>query len=336
MSSGAVSLVLPRPGAETTLPPKTIAGPPEESFTSTFGALLPPARYLSTDNGKAAYYSMPPSPPPTPDTQSPDTKSPERVLFIHGVQTPALGMLPLARQLHSSFPTAHFVLLDLWGHGLSDTPVAPHTASLFHGLIDALLDHLQWPSAHMVGFSFGASLTAGYVALRTTRVQSYTLVAPAGLIKSASFSAAEQAHLQPGSDEAAAQKWVLEFLEGGDLLVPADWEERVARGEVVAEAVRKWQMDKHPAHTASVVGIFRDGGVLDNQQRFEAAIATGVPAMVVQGEKDDLCTPGELVQLGFQHVFVVPDVGHAVVRERVPEVAEYGGDCQKFLLTGVH
>lgn len=179
MSSSHPNLVLPRPGADLAPSTAPIAGPSETSFTSTFGNLLPPAQYLTTKNGKAAYYSIPPSSSPEPNT-----KSPERVLFIHGVQTPALGMLPLARKLQASFPSAHLVLMDLWGHGLSDTPVVAHEAGLFHGLIDALLDHLQWPSAHLVGFSFGGSLTVGYAASRAERVQSYALVAPAGLIKS--------------------------------------------------------------------------------------------------------------------------------------------------------
>jgi pimeloyl-ACP methyl ester carboxylesterase len=318
MSAPFPHVVLPRPGVEPPPSKPSIPGPSEESFTSTFGTLLPPAQYLTTNNGKAAYYLIPPS-----SSSGSDTKSPERVLFIHGVQTPALGMLPLARKLHASFPSAHFALMDLWGHGLSDTPVTPHESGLFHGLIDTLLDHLEWPSAHLVGFSFGASLTAGYVATRATRVQSYTLIAPAGLIKSASFTVAEQAHFRHGCDEDAAQKWVVSWLEGGELTVPADWKERIAKGEVVAESLRAWQTHNHSGHTASVVAIVRDGGVMDNQKSFGKAVATAVPSIVVLGEKDDLSTEQELRHLGFKNVFVVPGAGHGVVRERVPEVAGF-------------
>ncbi|EUC35756.1 hypothetical protein COCCADRAFT_89980 [Bipolaris zeicola 26-R-13] len=318
MSSPIHHLVLPRPGAKSPLSNSPISAPAEESFTSAFGTLLPPVRYLTTNNARAAYYSIPPSSSPESDT-----KSPERVLFIHGVQTPALGMLPLARKLHASIPSAHFVLIDLWGHGLSDTPVASHAAGLFHGLIDTLLDHLEWSSAHLVGFSFGASLTVGYVASRASRVQSYVLVAPAGLVKSSSFTPAEQEHFQHDCDEDATRQWVTAWLEGGELIVPSDWKERVARGEVVAEAVREWQTRNHPGHTASVVAIVRDGGVVDNHQSFEKALATEVPSTVVLGEKDDLCTEQELRDFGFDSVFVVPNAGHSVVRDRVPEVAGF-------------
>ncbi|KAK2766331.1 valacyclovir hydrolase [Colletotrichum kahawae] len=303
MSNSSELLVLPRPGGEPVTPTAPIQGPSESAFTNIFGALLPPAKFLETATGKAAYYEMPPS----PDGEGFST--PERVIFIHGV-------------LQGSFPRSHFVLVDLWGHGLSDTPVVPHEASLFHQLIDDLLDHLSWPSAHIVGFSFGASLTAGYTASRAARVQSFTLVAPAGLLHATNFTAMEQQYLhKDNSDEASARKFILEFLEGGELVVPADWKDRVAKGEVVAEAVREWQMREHLGHTASVTAIFRDGHVLDNDVAFGKAVETNIPSLAVLGGLDDLCSESQLRELGFTNVSVVPQVGHGVVRERVPEVA---------------
>jgi pimeloyl-ACP methyl ester carboxylesterase len=310
-----LDLVLPRPNApfDNSKPP--IPGPSESSFTSTFGTLLPPAQYLTTTTGKAAYYEF--------SSSFKDPSPADRVLFIHGVQTPALGMYPLAHALHTQFPTKHFVLLDLWGHGLSDTPVVPHDASLFHKLIDALLDHLAWSSAHFVGFSFGGALTVGYVASRTVRVQSFTLVAPAGLIRLAYFDEVGKAHIRGGGDEVAARKFVIETLEGGELVVPADWKERVGMGEVVAQAVKEWQLREHTGHGASVVGIFRDGGVMDNDGLFAKAVKSGVPNLVVLGGEDDVCTEEQLKELGFKDVKVVPDAGHGVVREKVPEVASF-------------
>lgn len=310
-----VELVLPRPGDKPT-PNSPISGPTEEAFTKQFGALLTPAKYLHTSNGKAAYYELPPS--PLTSTRA----TPDRVLFIHGVQTPALGMLPLASSLIASFPASHFVLVDLWGHGLTDTPIIPHAATLFHQLIDALLDELKWPTVHLIGFSFGGALTVGYVATRPKRIQSFTLVAPAGLIKSANLSTAERNFLGRESDETEARKWVINFLEGSPHpIVPADWEEKVARGEVVAPAIKDWQMREHAGHLASVVAIFRDGGVMDNQEMFLQAAKTGIPSLVVLGAEDDICSKEELGELGFGDVHVVPGTGHNVVREKVPDVA---------------
>lgn len=311
MSATPAPVVLPRPGTTTEGPVQIIPAPTEESFTSTFGALLPPAEYLTTPNGKAAYYSLPP--------EQHHANSP-RVLFLHGVQTPVLGMLPLAQALQSAFPSTHCVLFDHWGHGLSCTPLLPHEPSLFHALIDSLLDHLGWSSAHLVGFSFGGATVAGYVARSPQRVSSFSLVAPAGLLRSSAFTEVQRGYLTGATDEVAAGKWVIEFLEGGQLVVPGDWRERVQRGEVVAEALREWQMRVHEGHPASVVGIFRDGGVMDRHETFAKAAGTGIPSIVVLGELDDLCTVEDLTEAGFKDVVVVPQVGHGVVRERVPEV----------------
>lgn len=316
-------LVLPRPKASYE-PQPPVAGPTESAFVKAFGALLPAAQFLQTPRGKAAYYEIAPS------LSEDDTTKIDKVLFIHGVQTPALGMLPLARALQKSFPAAHMVLIDLWGHGLSDTPVIPHEASLFHELIDNLLDHLSWPSAHIVGFSFGGATTVSYVASRPSRVKSFTLVAPAGLLELSMFTSEEQACLQ-GDDNDAVKKCVLNILEGGDLVVPEDWKERVANGEVVAEAVREWQMRKHPGHTASVVAIFRDGGVMGSHAYFDKAAKTGIPSLAVLGELDSLCSKDQLNGHGFENVFVVPKAVHSVVRDQAAKVANLIGDFWKTL-----
>ena len=303
-------------------PIQTIPAPTETEFTETFGSLLPTAQFLHTTYGKAAFYEL------LPDAGAP----PKRVIIVHGVQTPALGLLPLASALHTSFPHSHCVLVDLWGHGLSDTPIAPHEAGLFHALLDALLDRLGWPSAHFVSYSFGAATTASYVAKHPHRADSMVLNAPAGFIQSSAFTDEQQAYLRGGEGvEDAARAWTLDFLEGGELIVPTDWRERVQRGEVVAEALREWQMRVHKGHTASVVAIFRDGGVLDRSAEFVRAAKTGVDSLVVLGELDDLCCEQDLLDAGFENVHVISQVGHAVVRERVPEVARLVGEFWKNL-----
>lgn len=316
-------LIIPRPG--TDYPTKDpIPGPSEAEFTSTFGTLLPPAQFLETKNGKVAYYSYDPS---STSATSNTPQGPSRVLFLHGVQTPALGLQPLTSRLHTHFPSAQIVLPDLYGHGLSSTPLVPHTLSLFHSLITALLDHLNWPSCHLLGYSLGGATCVSYAAANPRRVESLGLIAPAGLLKSSDFAAE---HLR-GDDEAAAKAYVLRYLEGGDLVVPAGWEERVNRGEVVAEKVREWQMRVHGGHTASVVAVFRDGGVLDGHASFLDVAGSGVRTIAVLGETDDVVTEEWLREVGVSNVVVVKGVGHGVVRQKVAEVAEAVGGFWKSL-----
>lgn len=231
-------------------------------------------------------------------------------------------MLPLAESLHSSFANSHFVLVDLWGHGLSDTPVLPHEPSLFHDMIDSLLDKLAWKSTHLVGYSFGGALAVGYTLSRKPRVQSITLVAPAGLIPYSILSTAEKDRLND-DDELEAQKWVLKWLEGGELVVPLNWKERVVKGEVVAEAVKEWQIRNHPGHMASVLAVVRDGGVFDRDVEFSEVAHGHIPSYAVMAEQDGFSRARDLERTGFKQVSVVQEAGHDVVRKRVPEVASF-------------
>ena len=340
----ADQLVLPRPGA-TFEPRDPIPGPSESSFTSTFGALLPPAKYITLPQGRAAYYFFPAADTASspsisaPPSIIPDTV-PKKVLLIHGVQTPALGLLPLITELRAAFPRTQFAACDLWGHGLSDTPFAPHEGTLFHALIDAVLRELGWKGSSeplaggvgLVGYSFGAVLTMGYLSEylnegeRRRFVDSFVLVAPAGLVRRVWFNEQEKVWLSPScppEHEAQAAQFVVETLEGSSLpiAVPSDWQQKVSKGEIVAQAVKDWEMRNHPGHPASVVGVFRDGSVIDNDQLFVDARKLGLSALVVLGENDGLSSEEEIEEFGFD-VKVVKGAGHAVVRENAGEVAE--------------
>jgi pimeloyl-ACP methyl ester carboxylesterase len=317
--------LLPRPGAEIPLSVDSIPGPSEDLFTETFGHHLPPAKYISTAYGKIAYYTYAPT-----IQQDQSTKSPSRVLFLHGVQTPALGLHPLASTLHTSFLTAEFVLVDLWGHGLSSTPVAAHTPSLFHSLIDSVLDTLEWGSCHLIGYSFGGSTAISYIASspqRARKIESVALIAPAGLWKAGSLDATKLYN----TDFFIAKGHVLDLLEGGPLIVPSDWQSRIARGEIVAEKVREWQMQNHQGHTASVIGIVRDGGVMGQEEVFRAAVENKIPMMAVLGETDDVVFEKDLRGVGVEDVVVVRGVGHGVVRQEVGEVVKHIGKFWKGL-----
>ncbi|KAJ5176625.1 uncharacterized protein N7482_002502 [Penicillium canariense] len=320
----AAPIVLPRPGtAKVHDLPRPIQAPSEADFVATFGQLLPPASFLQTSYGRAAYYELPVSSLAPTDTPSPIS----RVVFVHGVQTSAIGIQPLASALSSRFPHAQCVLVDLWGHGLTDTPTVPYEPALFHSLLEALLVQLEWKDAHFIGYSFGGSTTATFAAAHPERVASMVLVAPAGLVRSSQFDDLQNEYLRGGEGlEEQARAWILEYLEGGQLIVPSDWKERVGQGKVVAEAVRDWQMREHEGHAASVVAIFRDGGVLDKHGEFAEAAKTGIKNLSILGELDGVCSVEDLHGVGMHNVVVIPQVGHAVVRERVPEVASLIGD----------
>lgn len=311
---------LPRPGTVENGEARTIAAPSEADFVSTFGQLLPPASYLQTKYGRAAYYSIP-SAQPTADATTPI----QRVLMVHGVQTCAIGLQPLAKTLSARFPQAHIVLVDLWGHGLTDAPVTPYTPALFHFLLESLLTHLNWSSAHFIGYSFGGSTVATFAASKSHLVSSLTLVAPAGLLRMAQFTPEQQSWFRgdPSISAEEAQNQIIDWLENGPLLVPSDWKERIAKGEMVAQAVKEWQMKNHEGHAASVVAVFRDAGAMDRHEEFKKVKGKGIGNLCVLGENDPVCGVDDLRSVGFENVVVVKGAGHGVVRENVAEVAGY-------------
>lgn len=98
-----------------------------------------------------------------------------------------------------------------------------------------------------------------------------------------------------------------------------DWKERVARKEVVTEAVREWQI-KEPLG-ARCLSMFMDGGAMDSHTVFAEAVKTEIPNFAVLGELDDVCSEKDLKDCGFSNLIVILQIGHSVVGERADEVA---------------
>lgn len=291
-----------------------IAAPSHASLTTSFGHAFPTPQFLTSSIGNTAVYDL-----PAPETET------RRVLMIHGLNTPALGMLTLAKQLQMLDPGTHIVLYDLWGHGLTSTPLQTHTPGLFHAQILQVLSYVAWPTAHIVGFSFGGSTAVSFALHHPWAVQSTVLLAPAGLIRMEALDMRTQDLLRDDNGrEKEAREAVLDMLEGGTLTVPPDWRERSQKGEVVAEALRQWELDEHRGYAYSVFSMFRDGGAMGCEEEFGRFGKEKVRKLVVLGEKDDLCTKEQLVEMRFEEegVKVVMGAGHALGRTHTGEVAE--------------
>jgi pimeloyl-ACP methyl ester carboxylesterase len=251
------------------------------------------------------------------------------VLLIHGANTPALGLLALARELQALDASAHVVLFDLWGHGLSSTPLAPHTAQIFHFQIFQVLNFMRWTGegtdVHILGYSFGACMAARFAVHNPWAARSVALLAPAGILDKAQLSARMRELLDDGtgSRDAEAADCVLEWLEGGPLIVPADWAERVQAGQVVAEAFRAWELEEHKGYALSVLSMFREDNVYGCEDSFREFAGLSLKKVVVLGELDGVCSKSQLVDLGFDNVQVVEKANHGVVRSAAVEVARH-------------
>ena len=295
--------------------PAWVDAPSEESFRASFGPVLPPASYVESALGTTAVYLF---------AGSDEEAIP--VVIIHGIGTPALGMLQLVCELRKLRPTSTIALYDLWGHGLSSTPNAPHTPALFDHQLLALLAHLQWSRVHLVGYSLGASIGASFVASHSRVVRSFFLVAPAGLLRKEDATPGIQKVLSrdPGDklEEGECRAHITAFLEGEEgLVVPSDWQARVRGGQVVPSAIRQWQLDNHAGHAASVSSIIKDGGPFDKHAAFRKAGRAGIPSMAVLGARDDVCSPDALQNVGFGNCKVIAAATHDLVRANAEEIA---------------
>ncbi|KAI1741405.1 alpha/beta-hydrolase [Xylaria scruposa] len=289
-----------------------IPAPSYESFASQFGDAFPKPKFLESGLGITAVYELPP----------PSGESKRQVLMIHGLNTPALGLVPLAKELQALDPDAHIVLFDLWGHALSSTPLLPHTPHIFESQIHQVLSFMKWTSAHILGYSFGGSILTKFALHNPWVVQSATLLAPAGMVNQANFDERMQELLDdPTNREAEAIDAVLSFLEGGPLVVPSDWQERVKRGEFVAEAFREWELKSHRGYPNSVYSMFKEGNVYGCEDYFRRFAQLSLKKLTVLGETDAVCDGDKLAGLGFDNVQIVLNNGHGVVRTAPGEVA---------------
>lgn len=290
-----------------------IPSPGYASFTAHFGTAFPKPQFLESDLGTTAVYDLPP----------PSGQSKRQVIIIHGLNTPAHGMLPLARELQALDANAYIVLFDLWGHGLSSTPLVAHTLQIVHHQVFQVLGFMQWTKAHIVGFSFGGSTAVTFALYNPWIASSVTMLAPGGLLPKEAFSERMQELLDDskGRDNEAID-CVLSFLEGGPLVVPTDWQERMQAGQVVPEALRKWELEEHQGYPHSVLSLFRDGGVYGNEDAFGKFAKLPVRKIAVIAELDDVVNKSQLVDLGFDHVEIIEKADHSVVRTHAREVAQ--------------
>lgn len=301
---------------------RSIEPPQEADFTAAFGTLLPPVEIISSMWGSTAMYSMP------GQVSTAESSSAERAIFVHGVGTPALGLLPLAKQIQALNPSMHIVLYDLWGHGLSSTPMATHELALFHYQLLNLFTHLGWTSAHLVGFSFGGSVSTSFTALHPTLVESLTLLAPVGLLPRSNSWWKKRLELGGWGIESISQRHILNFINGGPLVIEEGLEERVRNGVVDSAAIQAWLRANHKGHIASVVSVVRYGGISGLEESYAQVARIQAKALIVLGETDGFIIPHEfkrsLEGVGWTaDVVVIPETGHSLIREKAVEVATY-------------
>jgi len=306
----------------------SILPPSSSSFDAQFGGVLPPAQTLTTYHGTTTYYIIKPSHP------SPSSSPPRHVVLVHGVGTPAIGLLPLATLLAASSTPTTVLIYDIWGHGLSSTPAETHTPGLFHIQLLGLLSHLQWTGVHLIGYSFGGIIAASFIQFHSSAVESLVLIAPAGLLRRVNQSAWTRFIDFGGWGwgwESLSAKRIYDFLGPGP--VEESWQENFKEKGLAAiprNAVQIWEKENHEGHVASLVSMYRYGGIYDMHETYRSLVERGMDTktLVLLGETDGFFEKeymiAELKQLGWMgEVRVVEGVGHNVAGEKTKETREF-------------
>ncbi|MGQ4647779.1 alpha/beta fold hydrolase [Lyngbya aestuarii] len=99
----------------------------------------------------------------------------EPLLLLHGLADHALVWSSFADYLASEY---HIVAPDMRGHGESDKPEKNYTFKDTIADLEALMDHLGWSSAHLVGHSWTGKLATIWARQNPQRLRSLTLVDP--------------------------------------------------------------------------------------------------------------------------------------------------------------
>ena len=309
-----------------------IAAPSEEHFRASFNGITPPVSFLDLPLGRTAFYLLDSAPHHANDAQQHQQQHQSQstpIILIHGICTPAVGMLPIARSLQKQRPFSPILVFDLWGHGLSSSPTVPHTTSIVHQQLLGLLRHLKWTNVHLAGYSLGGAVAVTFAALYPTAIGSLCLIAPAGLIRIEEL----KDHLDPSDivdmiresqEEEKSQHRILTWLEGAPTIeVPSDWREKTAKGQLVAPALRQWQRDNHAGHIGSIKSYIRSGCIFNADSSFSAvAKQHKVPTLCILAENDDLISAEKLKQVGLDNIYTIPKATHGLARDNVPELVE--------------
>lgn len=104
------------------------------------------------------------------------------IVCVHGLTTPSFVWALLAKGLTAK--GYRVLTYDLYGRGYSDRPDALHDKGFFNQQLVDLLAYLEIEHPfHLIGYSMGGAIAAGFAAACPERVRRLVLLAPAGMAR---------------------------------------------------------------------------------------------------------------------------------------------------------
>ncbi len=99
----------------------------------------------------------------------------EPLLLLHGLADCALVWSSLGNYLAEDY---HIIAPDLRGHGETSKPEMGYSFSEIIGDLQALIEHLDWNSTHILGHSWGGKLSCVWAMQNPEQIRSLILVDP--------------------------------------------------------------------------------------------------------------------------------------------------------------
>lgn len=229
------------------------------------------------------------------------------IVCVHGLTTPGFVWGPLTKGLVAA--GYRVLVYDLYGRGYSDRPEGLQDKQFFNTQLDDLLTHLDIDAPlHLIGYSMGGAIAAGFAMAHPGRVQNIVLIAPAGL------------HL--------IRTPMIEFIRHrgilGRWLLLAAYPAQLRRGiraerdkgaDAAITEAQKAQLDFRgfvPAILSSLRGIL--GRTMEGEHL--ALRQSGLPVLAVWAQEDDVIPPAAMGQLAAWNRDAVHEViegaGHGV------------------------
>jgi 3-oxoadipate enol-lactonase len=205
------------------------------------------------------------------------------VLFIGGVG----GDLRSKPDIYDSPLAEDFDILgfDQRGTGLTDKPDETYTMAQYAQDAAAVMDAVNWDSAHVIGVSFGGMVAQELALMSPQRVRSLVLCcSTAGGAGGSSYPIHELSGLSP---DARSRK----MLAIGDNRYNEGWQ--AAHPEETGQILRELAADASPflKEPGGIVGITRQIEARSHHDTYDRLPAIHAPTLVCGGKYDGQATP---------------------------------------------
>ncbi|WP_449537346.1 2-succinyl-6-hydroxy-2,4-cyclohexadiene-1-carboxylate synthase [Ferdinandcohnia sp. Marseille-Q9671] len=230
------------------------------------------------------------------------------LLFLHGFTGSISNWKQVADSLKNHYTC---VLIDIIGHGKTDSPTDFHRYSIPHVAQDIIqiLDQLDIPKVTIVGYSMGGRLALATAILHQSRVENLILES-----SSPGLRTEEERFLRLQSDEQLARQIVLEgiksFVDYWET-IPLFSSQRLLSKEKQLE-IRKQRLRNNPKGLANSL---RGMGTGAQPSYWHRLSELSIPTLLLCGGLDSkFCNIAEQMNSSMYHASVkkIKNAGHAI------------------------